>query len=243
MFMTAFSPAANAQTCMSGVTLDVILSTNSGSCNIGALDFTFSSFSNDTYSYNGTSGISGSGGLAASDFTFTTFSNGFTLSLTSGTAPSITAPLGLSSEASNEADLYFSLLDSGGNLIGMSAAGEGLSATGTTSSYALTDGSVFSSSPCCYVYGYYEVQQDSGVQSTSTDDVLIGLPFSSSNFEGGDAEPFSLDAENGDSASWDGSTTTFTFDTVSATPEPASLILFGTGMLGIICVLRKRLFG
>jgi hypothetical protein len=57
----------------------------------------------------------------------------------------------------------------------------------------------------------------------------------------GQALPFLLLASNGDSASWDGTPTTFTFTAVFPAPESSSLLLLGTVTIGLGASARKRL--
>ena len=214
--------ASATPTCASGSLSALIVTT----CDIGSLRFTFDGL----YSGN-SSGTT----WTASDFTFAPVSNGFSLSFI-GVPQSITSAS--DGRAEDYAYLLYSVSDLAGNFTGESATGGSLSASaGGDFGEAIYEGYTFNATS--QVYGYKEAFN--GV-TYEFQNQLLGAPFSDGTYAY--AYPFSLAADSGGSASWDGSTTTFTYDTVATLapiPEPSSLLLFGTGLLGIVFITRKKL--
>lgn len=231
LFAAALAPAASADpTCVSENLATLISVTPT--CDIGSLQFTFGSLVSVT-----TIGTA----WTASDFGFTPVINGFSLSFDGG-LQSITT----SSDDGGEfeyAELIYSVTDLDGNLTGESATGGALSGSanggvGAAQGGAFYDGRTFSSGSAV-VEGYNEVFNGTISQYENG---LGGAPFSYG--PNGQAYPFYVYALYGGSASWDGSPTTFTYDTettLAPIPEPSTLLLFGTGLLGIVFITRKKL--
>ncbi len=239
MFALAWSPAASADQACVTVNLSALIGTT---CDIGSMQLTFTSFSSQYSNYDG-SNWTYSAPWTASDFTFMPETNGFSLAFDGG-PQSITAPLGSDSRTFDEAILFFAVTVLNGDLTGLSVTGGGLSATGTTSSFAEYYGSVCDTNCDSSIYGATWTTQNMGTQTCSycSEDDLFGSPFS--NGVDGQVHPFDLGAYNGDSASWDGTPTTFILEgssTPTPTPEPSTLLMLCAGLLGIATIqLRRR---
>lgn len=239
MFTMTWSPAARAQTCVSENLATLIATTPT--CSVGSIQFTFYGVTATNFVYNYSTSTSTPGTVyTASDFTFTPVSNGFSLAFDGG-PQSITGPA--NGYAQDNVDVLYSAVDTTGNFTGESVTGGTLTATGSTHSEADYTGDLCSDAGCdSEVYGYNEIVQYLGAQNQyNSEDGLSGPSFS--NGVESDNYPFYLEADfGGSTATWDGTPTTFTYDTVSTTPEPTTMLLFATGLLGIILTSRKKLF-
>lgn len=240
MFTMAWSPAARAQTCVSENLATLIATTPT--CNIGSIQFTFDGVAATNFVYDyGTKITTPGTAYTASDFTFTPVSNGFTLTFDGG-PQSITGPA--NGYAQDNFNLLYSAVDTTGSFTGESVTGGTLTATGSTHSEADYTGDLCSDVACdSDAYGYNEIVQYLGAQNQyNSEDGLSGPPFSN-GAGGGNNYPFYLEADfGGSTATWDGTPTTFTYDTVSPTPEPTTMLLFATGLLGILLTSRKKRF-
>jgi hypothetical protein len=229
LLATAWAPAASAGSCASGNLSGLIGET----CDIGSLQFTFDTLYSENYTYNGsyTYGTT----WTANNFTFTPVSDGFRVSFNGG-PQSITAPS--DGYAYDYAYLYYSVTDLAGEFTGESATGGGLSTSddeGDGLGYALIEGVSFNSTDSGSVQAF---QLSENGDSYELQNYRTGAAFSDS--DQAYAYPFYLYAQNGGGANWDGNPATFTYET-TATPEPASLLLFGTGLLAIAFIARKKL--
>ncbi len=225
---------ARADTCGTASLSDLMGTT----CTIGSLEFSFTSVSSDNYSYNNsTSKYAYDSPWTASDFTFTPVTDGFSLTFT-GTgngAGSVTATSNV--DAFSYFELTYTVTDLNGLITGESGTTNGtLSATGSSLAYVYNP----EYSTCGYglcnneVYGENYVGSSGGSSDFSN---VLGSPFS---WGYGYATPFSAEALNSGTASWTGTVTTFTYDSVS-TPEPGTLELTFIGLLGIGLLVRRRL--
>ena len=233
MFGMVWSPAASADSVCPSGNLSGLMDTT---CDIGSLQFTFVTLFGYNYSYDfSTQTYTYGTQWTASNFTFTPVSNGFTLAFDGG-PQSITAPLGSNFSSYNGANLYFLIADLNGMISGINVTGGTLSATGNTSSNASYFGEVCGGTSCLEnkLVGGTQTTQNGGTQYTENLQFQIGSLFSSG---AGLVSPFDLYALNGDSASWDGTPITYTLDSVPvATPEPGSLLLLCTGLLGMATI-------
>jgi hypothetical protein len=232
LLATAWAPAARAGSCASGNLSGLIGET----CDVGSLQFTFDELYSDNFAYDGSTYTYGTS-WTANNFTFTPVSNGFSLSFNGGPQSLTTTSDGF---AYDYAYLVYSVTDLAGNFTGESATGGAPSSSaGEDGGYgnALIEGVTYSSTETPYVVAYQESFDGSPCELQN---YLAGSPFSDGTTAY--AYPFYLFAEEGGSAGWDGNPSTFTYDTTSSTtPEPASLLLFGTALLGIAFITRKNL--
>jgi hypothetical protein len=233
----ACSPAARGdQTCASGNLASVVGTT----CNIGALQFTFTGVTSYEQTFDPyTETYTDMTPWAASDFTFTRVTNGFTLAFSGGPQPqSVTAPLGADSTVDEYFSLSYNVIDSSGYIVGVGVTGGSLIATGATEWFSGQYGYVETPGDESEAYGTNQVLQNRGVVVTSVvQNGLVGPPISSGS---GEASPVHLFAHNGDGAAWDGTPTTFTYDTVPA-PERGTSMLLCAGLFSIFFVRRRFL--
>jgi hypothetical protein len=196
-------------------------------CDIGNLQFSFLEFV-------GTPWTDG-------DFSFTVLSNGFELS--GPPAQTVTAPA--NGSVTDGAELFYSFTDltAGNAITAVQISGGNPSASGSGS---------FSSALNSLVVGGNE---DSLATSNEVDDkngtIYYYLGFNSFQgpvFSGGGvATPFYLSATDGDTASIDSTTTSFTFTTGPASlppppvPEPRLLALLSIGVLVMAGTAKRRM--
>lgn len=233
--------------CTSGNLSSVVGTT----CNIGALTFTFTNFSGNQATLTDTNTKTTTPGTpwSASDFQFNVLSDGFSLGLATGGGTSITAPGGGNNfEASDFADLSYSVADSTGTINGETVNGGGFSASGPSFGQASAMGqtrsgtnNVFSSLLLEDAFGLTTGLEGPGGLCAGFDcSGVSGSPFSTGI---GDAYVFSLTALNANTTSWDGTVpTSFTFSTgpLVATPEPSYSVLAG-GLLLAVWIARRRM--
>ena len=236
------APAFGDIMCSSGSLTSIVNTTCdiSGTSNGSqfTLEFTFGTVSSEpvngfasvNYSYNdGTQTFAYDQAWSASDFNFTPMNGGFMLSFLDGPQSNTALPLG---ETLDEAALPFSVTFLGnGDITGGSVSGGTFSASGTDFSSA---GSLLVlSGQEAYNWGAIDdygtvISQDRGLTNT----------FLSSGQ--GVAVPFILGGNNGNSASWNGTPTTFMFTTVFPAPEPSSVLLLFSVVTLVFASFRIR---
>lgn len=242
LLATAWGPLAKASPVCIG-NLSAFIGTT---CTIGSLQYQFTNVI-PTDNVNGVAGTQ----WTASDLTITPTAalDGFTLTFDGG-------PLSASTIDGTSADyaieVQYLVSDPGGYILGENVSGGVLSSAGGSMN---GDGSyqqgvadfigVTTCSICIDSQAFTELESLNGV--TTYDG---GLSFCTADFPpceistaGADADPFQVRAQNGGSASWDGTPTTFTYILTNpasvATPEPGSSLVLGAGVL-VIAFMRKN---
>lgn len=224
--------ADNIGTCPAGNLSNIVGNT----CTTGSLVFTF----------GGTSGYS------PSNFEFTPNASGFTITYLDGPI-SFSAPPNFTLSTYASLPFSVSLVDSTQQISSMSVSGGSMDAQGGISSagyYLLTADEAASSLSTIQSYGTLPAGSP-GAAYVSVVDIggFFYQPAAPTyNFPSAlqsgqfDAIPFYLVANDGASSTWTGPSTTFDFTTgpTQETPEPGSLLLFGTGFASLLGVLRQR---
>ncbi|HET9409332.1 MAG TPA: PEP-CTERM sorting domain-containing protein [Candidatus Sulfotelmatobacter sp.] len=246
--------SATADTLCSTTSLTNLMGTT---CDIGSLQFTFGGFTSQNSTFDsGTGTTTFLTAPSASAFQFSPTSTGFSLSFSGGplsvSSTSVISSLQVASFTYNVVDLN----PGSGNVhdifTALGASGGVLSSAGVSGfSFALYQGSLCGPVTC--IFGGRSVEDNLGVPLILNLDVpdvpnpslacsqQTAQCFSSGH---GTLEIFALSANGGNSASWDGTPTTFTFVTsrfIDPAPEPSSLLLVGSGLLcSLTFVCRKR---
>jgi hypothetical protein len=174
-------------------------------CDIGPFQFTFDGLNSQNFRNVG--GHVSIGGWSASDFLLTPTSDGFRLSFDGG-PQNIAAPGG-GDVADDYAELVFDVSVPGGELVGVDVSGGILLATGTF-------GDGFYQNDVCSTSGCGASEMQAFTSTSAGHIVRTGPPFMSGHSAASDI--FNLHADNGATASWDGTPTTFIFE--ASTPEP-----------------------
>lgn len=217
-------PATADTVCAAGNFSSIVGTT----CSIGSLTFTFNGF----YSF---------GGWTTSSLFFTPATNGFTLNFLGGPQ----------SIAADNAVPFGGTVADGVQFDFTVVAPQGYYFNGdnvfTSASYGASGITAFATPGAIGSFtagqaGSFEVCEQPPFPACQVTNTYSppSPPFSST--ASGIIFPFDLTANNG-TAHWDGSPSTYTFSLDNNVPEPSTLLLLATGLLGLIGVtsLRKRL--
>lgn len=227
------APASTVAACPAGYLSDVIGTT----CDIGKLQFTFTGFESQNFLVD-SGNIIYNQPWSASDFYFTPYfglGKGFTLTFL-GDPQELDAPLNGYGYDFAQLDYSVRVIDFGGSIFGLSApfGFRSLDAWGHTQSEALSQADLVSDFGGLQCDVYDVVDQQNGVIDERTQ-----FYDPCGWYRGhGMVQPFNLSAFAGDGAYWDGAPITLQFDYM---PEPGTLVLFGTGLISLAGVVRRRL--
>lgn len=200
---------------------------NGVTCDIGPLTFTFKPFV--SYGVDET-------------YTFTPLANGFSLTSNALIAAESATSV-YNGSAFEYAYLPFSVTDQYGNLTGIGVSGgmqtaSSIGTTGNGTSLYLNE--ICTQNSCSVA----ELYTQSVRGSTSTSSYYVNPPSGQlSTYPNDAAYPIYLFTNDIGTATSDGATTNFTFDAtnLSATPEPGTMLLFGTGLIALLKVTRRKL--
>jgi len=205
-------------------------------CDIGSLQFTFLGFNALTFYLNGPSRPVPDSHFPIGDFYFTPVTNGFTLAYNGG-------PVSVGSPTNSyqaDAQITYYVTNTDGWFTGESVTGGTFSFSGSGRGAGLLYGGTWYGKGSPAVGGQYGCNaQGTSVTCYNDQNVSVGMPFGWISY--GTAAPFWLQAMNGETASWDGTPTTFVYDTYTPpVPEPCTFTLLGSGLLVWLTGFRRR---
>lgn len=210
-------------------------------CSIGELTFTFTGLDSKLFAYDYISQtFTYYSAPTASDFEFTPVAEGFKLSFLPGPQSVVGPATGYITEYST---LWFSVTDSGGGIVQAFISGNTSSFSVSGSNYAFGNDNItvtqFFPPTGGQTSAGNSLQESGGTIVSSPFLIFAADPYVTSGIGG--ATPFSIFAQIGDSAGWNGTDTTFTFETTNPVPEPSTVVLLGTGLVALGSRFPRRL--